>query len=152
MSCSFYVRFGRLDRLRTLWQNTFGHISAYLDDKSSLSLLSVRLNQTCGSILKMLKICNWYMHYHSWLVSHHCIETSTICVPSLYLRGTLKNDQQLACSFGSLGQPQFNNEQCNIAQQYRCREFWKEKAKMKGKNETDRWTLSALPDPYWSFF
>ena len=31
-------------------------------------------------------------------------------------------------------------------------EFWKEKAKMKGKNETDRWTLSALPDPYWSFF
>ena len=31
-------------------------------------------------------------------------------------------------------------------------EFWKEKAKMKGKNKTDIWTLSALPDPYWSFF
>ena len=77
--------------------------------------LSALLNEFLPNI-------NWHMHYHSWLVSHHCIETSTICVPSLYFRGTLKNDQQMACtSFGSLGQPQFYNAQCNIAQQYRCR-------------------------------
>ena len=77
--------------------------------------LSALLNEFLPNI-------DWHVHNHSWLVSHHCIETSTICVPSLYFRGTLTNDQQMACtSFGSLGQPQFYNAQCNITQQFKLK-------------------------------